>query len=279
MLPILRRVLTYRLMLYYLAVLLAACLVLGAVDLIRFNPIDLAFSTLVIGVTCWIVNWIFARSFGAVTHTDSVLITALILSLIISPFSPQDSASIGFAIFAAAWAVASKYVLATRKRHIFNPAALGAAVAGVALHRTVSWWVGDYVLLLPVVIVGGVVILDRLRYFSLLAGFAVTVLGITLINGGLARMESSASLILLHSMFFFFAFVMLTEPRTAPLGRWRQALFGVLVGVLFSPSVHIGTYYFTPEMALLAGNVFTFLTNKRRLERWGAMLRPAAAAG
>src|ERR1700743_808154 len=99
MLPILRRVLTYRLMLYYLAALLAACLVLGAVDMIRFSPIDLAFFALVIGITCFGVNWIFAKSFGAVTHTDSVLITALILTLIISPFAPGDGAGIGFAVF------------------------------------------------------------------------------------------------------------------------------------------------------------------------------------
>lgn len=277
MLPVLRRVLTYRLMLYYLAALLGLCLALGAAGLIGVSPIDLSFSALVIGVTCWAVNQLFARSFGAVSHTDSVLITALILTLIISPFAPGDGAAIGFAVFASAWAVASKYLLATRKRHLFNPAALGAAIAGVALHRSVSWWVGDYAILLPLIVAGGAVILDRLRYFDLLASFAVTVLGISLVDGGWDQLASSASQILLHSMFGFFAFVMLTEPRTAPLGRWRHIAFGALVGLLFSPSVHLGGYYFTPEMALLVGNAFTFLANRRRLERWMTAFRPATS--
>ena len=43
---------------------------------------------------------------------------------------------------------------------------------------------------------------------------------------------------------------------------------GALVGLLFSPFTHIGSYYFTPEIALLCGNLFTFLSNKRRVRRW-----------
>src|SRR5665647_728592 len=115
MLPILRRILTYRLMLYYLGIVLAAAVALCAAGTIPFRAIDLLFSALVIGATCWAVNALFARSFGAVSHWDSVLITALILTLIITPFAPRDGAGIGFAIFASAWAVASKYLLAIRK--------------------------------------------------------------------------------------------------------------------------------------------------------------------
>jgi len=75
----------------------------------------------------------------------------------------------------------------------------------------------------------------------------------------------------LHSMFFFFAFVMLTEPRTAPQGQARRMIFAALTGVLFAPEVHWGTFYFTPELALLAGNLFTVLASPRR---WAAR-RPA----
>ena len=271
------RMRTYRLMLYYMGVLLAAALGLGAAGLIAVPPQNLAFSALVIAATCWAVNALFARVFGAVTHTDSILITALILVFLITPFGPHDGAAIGFAIFASAWAAASKYVLATRGRHIFNPAALGAALAGVALHRSVSWWVGDWSVLLPIIVLGGAIMVHRLRYYDLLAIFTLTVLCITIVHGGIGAAAGSASLILIHSMFGFFAFVMLTEPRTAPIGRWRHIALGLLVGVLFSPAVHIGSYYFTPEMALLAGNLFTFFSNRRRLERWRTALAPQAA--
>ena len=266
----LRRILTYRLMLYFMATLLAASLALCAAGTIHFRVLDLAFSAAVIAAACWCINTLFARSFGATSHTDSVLITALILTFMISPFAPGDFAGIGFAIFASAWAMASKYLLATAKRHIFNPAALGAALAGLALHRTVSWWVGDYAVLLPVIVIGGALMLQRLRYFDLLASFAVTVLGLSLIHGGWAQMADTMSQTVLHSMFCFFAFVMLTEPRTAPLGRWRHIALGVLVGILYSPVGHLGSYYFTPEVALLVGNIFTFVSNRRRMERWTA---------
>ena len=45
-------------------------------------------------------------------------------------------------------------------------------------------------------------------------------------------------------------------------------VYGAFVGVLFSPFTHIGTYYFTPESALVCGNLFTFFSNKRRIKRW-----------
>jgi hypothetical protein len=38
--------------------------------------------------------------------------------------------------------------------------------------------------------------------------------------------------------------------------------------LLFSPFTHVGNYYFTPEVAILCGNFFTFFSNKRRIRRW-----------
>jgi hypothetical protein len=52
------------------------------------------------------------------------------------------------------------------------------------------------------------------------------------------------------------------------VGSWRQIAYGALVGLLFSPYTHVGSYYFTPEVAILCGNLFVFLSNKRRLQRW-----------
>jgi Na+-transporting NADH:ubiquinone oxidoreductase subunit NqrB len=252
--------------------LVGASVALAVFDIIHISPLNLLFSALLALSACWIVNWIFARSFGAASSVESVCISALILTLIISPVSPNDVAGIGFFVFASAWAMASKYLLASNKRHIFNPAALGAALAGVTLHHSVSWWVGDNAILLPLIIAGGVLISTRLRYFELLLSFAIVVLGLTLANTQWQHAETSLSLMLLHSMFFFFGFVMLTEPRTAPLGRWRQIVYGAITGLLFFPGTHIAGYYFTPEVAVLVGNTFTFLANRRRLQRWSAAL-------
>ena len=266
-----RRVLTYRLALYYLAAILLAALALSAMGIMHQSWINLAFSTAVALLACLSVNWAFARVFGATSNWESVCITALIIALIVTPSAPGDLAAVGFLVLVSAWAMASKYIIASGKRHLFNPAAFGAALVGIGFHRTVSWWVGDNAVLLPLIVLGGALILTRLRYTEMLAGFAVVVLGISIAHGDLSSLAGvghAISMMAIHSMFCFFGLVMLTEPRTAPLGRWRQIAYGALVGLLFSPFTHVGGYYFTPEVAILGGNLFTFLANKRRIRRW-----------
>jgi Na+-transporting NADH:ubiquinone oxidoreductase subunit NqrB len=263
-----RRILTYRLTLYYLVAMVVTTIGLAWYGIIRPLPLDIAFSAAVALVSCFAVNEVFARIFGARSNWESVSISALILTLIVSPSSPTDFTAIGFLVFACTWAMASKYILAVNKRHIFNPAAFGVAVAGLLLKGSVSWWVGDNTTILPLIILGGILVLTRLHYYELIASFAVVVLGLTVANNPWARAGTSVSLTAIHSAFCFFALVMLTEPRTVPLGRWRQVVYGALVGLLFYPNSHLGDYYFTPEVALLLGNIFTFLSNRRRLQRW-----------
>ena len=266
-----RRIRTYRLALYYLAAIVLAALALSIVGVVHQPAMNLAFSTVVALLACLGVNWAFARTFGAESNWESVSISALIIALIITPTAPSDLAGVAFLILVSAWAMASKYMVATRKRHLFNPAAFGAALMGLGLHHPVSWWVGDNSLLLPVIILGGALMLTRLRYYEMVAAYAVVVLGISIAKGNLSSLAGvghSFSMMGIHSMFCFFGLVMLIEPRTAPLGRWRQIAYGAFVGLLFTPFTHIGTYYFTPEVAILCGNLFTFFSNRRRIRRW-----------
>jgi Na+-transporting NADH:ubiquinone oxidoreductase subunit NqrB len=266
-----RRVLTYRLTLYYLAAIVLAALALSVLGIVRPPWMNIAFSTMVALLVCWGVNRAFARVCGAGSNWESVCISALIIVLIVTPVAPGDLAAVGFLALVSAWAMASKYIVAIDKRHLFNPAAFAAALMSLVFHRPVSWWVGDYAILLPLLVLGGALILARLRYHEMLGSFAVVALGLAVAHGNLsslADVAQSLSRMGLHSMFCFFGLVMLTEPRTAPLGRWRQVVYGALVGLLFSPFTHVGSYYFTPEVALLCGNLFTFLSNKRRVRRW-----------
>jgi glycine betaine catabolism B len=127
---ILARITISRLTLYFLALLALLALLLAVLGLLPYRPADMAFSALVILVTSWAVNAVFARIFGARSNPESVLITALILALIITPFGPEDFTAIGFALFASAWAMASKYMLPPGGRHVFNPAAFGVGAGG-----------------------------------------------------------------------------------------------------------------------------------------------------
>jgi ferredoxin-NADP reductase len=61
----------------------------------------------------------------------------------------------------------------------------------------------------------------------------------------------------------FVAGVMLTEPLTAPPTRNLKRVYALLTGALFVPQMHIGALYSTPELALAAGNVFSWLVSPK----------------
>jgi ferredoxin-NADP reductase/Na+-translocating ferredoxin:NAD+ oxidoreductase RnfD subunit len=260
---ILNRVTMYRLVLYYLAVLLLAAFVFGFFGVLPYDPAALAFSTFVILCVSWATNWIFARTFQAETNVESVYITALILALIISPVTATDTAGVGFLIFASVWAMASKYLFAIGKKHLFNPAAFAVALTAVAISAPATWWVGGNLPLLPFVLAGGLLVVRKIQRFDLVLGFAGASLVTIAATSGAGGVATPIAQTLLHSSFFFLAFVMLTEPLTTPPTRTLRIFYGALVGFLFAPNIHLGAFYLTPELALLAGNVFSYLVSPR----------------
>lgn len=60
---------------------------------------------------------------------------------------------------------------------------------------------------------------------------------------------------------------MLTEPLTSPPTKLLQGIYGAIVGVLFAPQVHLASLYFTPELALVTGNIFTYIVSPKIKER------------
>lgn len=259
----LNKITMYRLVLYYLALLLGAAMLFGLVGIIPLNPANLAFSTLLLLGVSWLTNAAFARVFGAQPNLESSYITALILALIISPVAPADVAGIGFIVFASVWAMASKYIFAYRHKHLFNPAAFGVALGALLVGKAASWWVGGVLPLLPFVVLGGLLIVRKIRRFDLVIAFAVTALLAVAASSGSPAFAIGQTL--LRSSFAFLALVMLTEPLTMPPSRFLRIMYGALVGLLFAPNIHIGSLYFTPELALLAGNLFVaFVSPKGR---------------
>src|SRR4029077_17308754 len=69
--------------------------------------------------------------------------------------------------------------------------------------------------------------------------------------------------VLADTPILFFAFVMLAEPLTTPPARTPRIVYGATVGCLFAPFLHLGQFYFTPELALLVGNVLSYLLNPK----------------
>ena len=260
---VLNKITMYRLVLYYLIALLGIAAVFGAFHILPYDPIALLFSTAVLMLVSWLTNELFAKVFDAPTNSESVYITALILALIITPVIPSHIADIPFLIWAAIWGMAAKYIFAFRKKHLFNPAAFAVALAAFTINQSATWWVGGNLPMMAFVVIGGFLIVRKIQRSDLvLAFFGATMITMILTTQGqnpLTTLEKA----FLHAPLFFFAFVMLTEPLTTPPTRGTRIAYGAFVGILFAPAIHIGNVYSTPELALLAGNVLSYLLSPK----------------
>ena len=242
----------YRLVLWFLIVLAVVGLIYSIVGVLPYDPIVYIFSFTFLLVAAGGANYIFAKVFEAQTNTESWIISALILGLIITP--PKTLHEVIFVFWAAVLMVTSKFVLAPGKKHIFNPVALAVALTAVTIAGTASWWVGN-ASILPIMVIGGFLIVRKIRRWDMdLAFLAVSLFFIG--PGRLIRSISDTPLI-------FFATIMLTEPLTTPPTRIWRILYGALVGFLFAPQVHLGSIYTTPEIALLVGNIFSYLVSPK----------------
>lgn len=261
----LNKISMYRLVLYYLSGLLLIAIILSSLGLLPFKPLTLIYSIFFVTFLSWVVNTISAYIFKVPTNVESVYITSFILILIISPDKVLDFHYFAFLSWAAIWSQASKYVISLNKKHIFNPAAFAVALTGLAIGQAASWWVGT-ASMLPFVLIGGFLMVRKLQRFSLVLSYIIiaiiVILTINLING--QNIVYSLQKILTSSPLFFLGFVMLTEPLTTPPTRRLQILYGSLVGLLFAPQVHVGQLYSTPELALLVGNIFSYLVSPKK---------------
>lgn len=265
---LLNRITMYRLVFYELIFLVLAGGVMslvGHVGALPFSPMYLLFSVIFIVCACLAVNKTFAFLFEVPANPESTWITALILALIITPPSGWlDTSYLSLAFWASAVAIASKYILAIQRKHVFNPVAFGLAVTSLALGLSASWWIGTPIMA-PFVLVGGLLVvrkISRFDLFGLFVGtFTVGIASVALAHG--ENLASALSHAFWYTPVFFFAATMLTEPLTTPPSRRFRIFYAAFVGFLFLPAVHIGSLYFTPELALLVGNVFSYLISPK----------------
>jgi len=252
----------YRLTLYILIFLLGAASVLGLFSILPFSFSSILFSSLFLVLMCWASNKVFSFIFKAQTNVESNYITALILALIVTPAkSPEDFLFLGWVTILA---MGSKYILTINKRHIFNPAALAVVITAFVINKSASWWVGTFAMM-PFVLVSGLLIVRKIKRMDLVLGFmAVALFAIYAfsLTKGLDLILITKN-IFVDSPFLFFAFIMLTEPLTTPPTKSLRIWYGALVGFLFTPQIHFGSFYTTPEIALVAGNVFSYAVSPK----------------
>ena len=252
----------YRLLLYYLIGLILVAMAFSALGVMHYSALTIGVEALTTVVACWLINKMFAYMFDAPVNPESSILTGLILTLII----PASLANLNFLFFlaAAGLAMASKYVLAIRAKHIFNPAAIAVVLTAIGPHQDASWWVGT-ASMLPFVVVGGLLVARKTQREPMVFTFLVATTIATALFSITGKSNVGLNLVnmVLTSGTFFLGFVMLTEPYSSPTTRNKQLWYAALVGVLIAPQVHVGHFYTTPEIALIIGNIFAFIVSPK----------------
>ncbi len=242
-----------------LAALAAVSLLLAITGTLAPGPLDVLVSLAVaLGVTL-AVNEVAARVVGAARQPDSSVITGLILFFLFTP-TTDGGALLDLALVAAV-ASASKYLLVVRGRHVLNPAAAGAALATIVqLGAIPTWWVAGAELRW-FVLIGLLVVVLRTRQAGLVGLFVLLATANVVsdqVSAGTAFGPALETALTSYPILFLAGF-MLTEPLTLPPRRWQRLLVAAVVAVLFgSPTIHLGSVYMTPEIALLVGNLLAF---------------------
>jgi ferredoxin-NADP reductase len=258
----------YRLVLICLLALDVEALLVSLAGQLPYSAGGILVSVAVAVVVSYAGNRLFALIFRVQPHSESSLITGLILGMLFLPI--LDGAHLFAIALAALVAVASKYLLAIRRRHVFNPAAVGAFVASLVFPLDgPGWWIAT-IWLLPIATLGALVILFRTRHltmgvvFAAVAALAVSTITVTSGAGSFAGGLGTA---FVSFPIVFFAGFMLSEPLTLPPRRWQQLIEAVIVAGLFGLETigfHLGPVYASPLIALLVGNLLAFVVGQRR---------------
>jgi len=273
----------YRLVLCALVILALFAVVFAFFGIVPLSPLWLFVSAAALIAVCETSNRAFARLFNAPPNVESSSITALILFFVMTPASGLDA--LLYLSLVGAVAMATKYIIMIRKRHILNPAAAGAVIAGIAGIGSSSWWISISPFFLPIVLVLGLCIVRKLRrfrmFFSFMAAGIVSFVSYSAIMGTLGDGWQFN----LPYLFFaswptiFFSTIMLTEPLTTPPKKRDRIIYGALVGALFGAPVALGGFYLTSETALVLGNMYSYIVSfRRRMVFWLREKREIAAS-
>jgi Na+-translocating ferredoxin:NAD+ oxidoreductase RnfD subunit len=185
---------------------------------------------------------------------SSAVLSGMIVAFVLAPETP-------WAITACLGIVAtiSKHLVATRRWHVFNPAAL-ALLLSIPLFATAqSWWGALPDLSWPfmaVLLAGGAFVVDRINKFPLVLAFTGTYFGLFT----LAALFAPTTVAEMFRAPFvqsalFLALFMLTDPPTSPSRYADQVWMGALVGVTSCVAQLAGAGQAYLLIGVLGGNV------------------------
>lgn len=255
----------YRLVLYALGLLALVAIIFGFTATISVSGGAMLRSLSILLIACVGLNALLAAITKAAATRESSIITALILFLIINP--PTSVKGSILLALVGVLAIASKYYLAWRGKHIFNPAAFAALAGSLLGYAHTTWWIATSAML-PFVVIVGAAVLHKLHRWQMFGSFlAATIAAVVLaawLGGGVQEYSDLIKNVLTAWPVIFMGTIMLTEPLTMPARKRAIAAYAVVVGLLLGTRFQLPfEQSVTPELALLVGNIFAFATNMR----------------
>jgi Na+-transporting NADH:ubiquinone oxidoreductase subunit NqrB len=229
--------------------LLSALAVISSYTLHVF-PIALIFAVAASGTIEILIRKYYLK------HPFKMPYSGLITGLIIGSVAPIN-ASILLVVIASLIAAVSKFFIQYRSTNIFNPASLGLLMALPLFGIDSEWWAaGGYNLhgiaisLAPILIM----LAYEARRMPAALSFVAASLLLAAAAAGLQALSLYGVSALAFSVNYYFAFVMLIEPKTSPHGTYAQLAYGSALAMLYTALAYSRfTYPFLA--ALLLGNI------------------------
>lgn len=159
-------------------------------------------------------------------------------------------------IFSAV-AIASKFIIRIKNKHVFNPANFGLFIAAL-FKQPLTWNIESNIYLIIIV---GIYIALSIKKWPHVLGFLFAFMGTFYFSG----------INPLNMISWFFVFIMLIEPKTSGFGLWRGLSFGGIAGLIsfimfkFMPGIDIFV------TSLVVANVFNEIMGNIKLNKISPM--------
>lgn len=212
----------------------------------------------------------------------NTIISCLIIFLVLHYGSKPTDALV--AMLVVAFVVFSKFFMEWKGSPIFNPVVLGFFLLEIFSHifpaldvSFVSWWGASYSLgSIPVaLIMMAIWVIFSFKVWrkwavalSYLGFFAIAAFASMQISGDQTAL-SFLKFTFTDTTIYFFTFVMLAEPRTSPLMRTQQIIYGI-IGAIFSTIAILTNFPTTALLAILIPNLYFFITKYLMIKKMQA---------
>ncbi len=209
-------------------VLLSALAVISSYTLRAF-PLPLVFSIVVAGAAEALIRKFYLK------HAFKIPFSGLITGVIIGSVAPIN-APLLLILVAVAVAVLSKFFIQYRSLNVFNPASIGLVIALAIFGLGDEWWAaGNYnlygiaITLTPILII----LAYEARRLATAASFVAVSLVSAMLLEGSGALSPIGLITLLFGINYYFAFVMLVEPKTSPNNKYAQAVYGAAIALIY----------------------------------------------